>query len=92
MFAFKKTRATTEDGDTEASSTSPKRSVLADCSPPNFEMKKKDDECQEDGTEDEDKKENYNALSKNSQNKVGDTSYRMQEKSKVIFELNIVLD
>ena len=95
MFAFKKNRVTTVDSETEASSTSPKRTVLAVCSPPNREMEKKYDEYQEDKMEDEDKKENYNGLLKSGQNEMENTSYRIQEKSKVIvpnFEFILVLD
>ena len=82
-FAFKKNRVTTEDSKTEASGTSPKRTVLAACSPPNYEMEKKYNEYQEDKMEGEDKKENYNGLLKHGQNEVENISHRIQEKSKI---------
>ena len=84
-FAFKKTRAMTEDSKTEAITTSPKRTVLADRSPPNCELDGKYNESQEDETGDENKKENYRNLLKHDQREVEDTSYLTQEESKVIF-------
>jgi hypothetical protein len=84
-FAFKKTRAMTEDSKTEAITTSPKRTVLAVRSPPNCELDGKYKGSQEDETGDENKKENYRNLSKHDQHEVEDTSYLTQEESKVIF-------
>ncbi len=81
MFAFKKNRVATEDSKTEEITTSPKRTVLADRSPPNCELDKKYNESQDDEIGDENKKENYSHFLKDSQNE--DMSYVTQEKSKV---------
>jgi hypothetical protein len=81
MFAFKKDRVTTEDSESEGNASSPKRTVLADRSPPNCEMDEEFNERPEDEIGDEDKKENFNSLLKRSQSEVEDASLITQEKS-----------
>ena len=80
-FAFKKDRVTTEDSESEGNASSPKRTVLADRSPPNCEMDEEFNERPEDEIGDEDKKENFNSLLKSSQSEVEDASLITQEKS-----------
>ena len=73
-FAFKKGRATTENGETEATVISPKRIALADRSPPNHKLEGKFNESQQEDMGGENWKENFRNIVEDRKNEEEDVT------------------